>query len=369
MGWFPVWGREDPLKEIDPSLRQFLDKESPKQYKAEQEVQQQNSSGGWAVPTFRSIFGFGTEEKKPVAAQPSSDFQSQDNPPRPSEPSLPAESLYQDGRYAHIWKTYRPKVEIEQAAKSDQEKLEDIVGAFKERNAELGRAAMENCAGEQMAVHKCFSTGSWSSRMTMCRAENRELEKCIGLQTRFLRALGYLTLYDRSPEESEKIQMHADKLYHKLLEQEKQLDEAKNKGVPTPAFAPLVKVRGEKPQTGSTSEVARTEENVKDEEYQTQRAPIKFESMPRNLQEKYEEEHLKGLEGPARVLAKQELEQHLAWQAELVNRFGIRYMEEYKERQERRAKGEERFGDRVKRWFDMRDYSDIDKQAEQNHDQ
>lgn len=365
MGWLPIWGQEDPLKDIDPSLRQFLEKETPKQYKAEHELQQQRASSGWTVPTFRSIFGFGEGSSDVTSADQRSPTRRQEPQLKAEDQRLPQESLFQDGRYAHLWKTYRPTAETEQAAKSDQEKLEDIVGAFKERHAELGRAAMENCANEQMALHECFSSGSWAARMTMCRAQNKELEKCIGLQTRFLRALGYLSLYDRPRGESEKIQMHADKLYQKMLEQENELDNAKNKGLPTPDFDPLIKTKEGQPngliESQASSSVRGMQHEMTDEDYQPHRLPIRFESLPQHLQEKYREEHLKGLEGPERTLAKQELEQDLAWKAELLDRFSSRYMEEHKERQERAAKGQERFGDKIKRWFDMRDYSQAEE--------
>ena len=57
---------------------------------------------------------------------------------------------------------------------------------------------------------------------------------------RFLKALGYLSTYDRPPEVDEQIQMHADKLYHRMLAQEKAIEEAKAAGEPAPTFAPIL---------------------------------------------------------------------------------------------------------------------------------
>ncbi len=91
---------------------------------------------------------------------------------------VPAQSLYPDGRYAHLWRTYRPQAVIEQAAKTDQEKLLDIVEGFKERRAQIGRAALENCAVEQLAIQDCFRYGGWRTRVTMCRDETRTFERC-----------------------------------------------------------------------------------------------------------------------------------------------------------------------------------------------
>ena len=370
MGWLPFWG-DDPLKEIDPTLRQFLEKESPKIYKAEGDTapSARASTSEWGVPTFRSLFGFGdnaTPERSGSAQQ-----QQGEESARAAEDTIPQESLFKDGRYAHLWKTYRPASEAEEAGKSDQEKLTDIVSAYKERNAELGRAAMENCAMEQMAIHECFSSGSWAARLSMCRAENRELEKCIGMQTKFLRALGYLSLFDRSPEESEKIQMHADKLYHKMLQEEKAIETAKDRDVTNPAPEQAVAVRA----SGSTdvnaaSEPSSTAFSIEGYEYQPKRAPIKFEALPPHLQAKYADERFKDLEGPQLELAKRELEQDLAWKDELLDQFGHRYVEERRERLDRQSRGQERLSDKIKRWFDMRDWSRFDElEAQEKEEQ
>jgi hypothetical protein len=52
--------------------------------------------------------------------------------------------------------------------------------------------------------------------------------------------LGYLSTYDRPPEVDEKIQMHADTLYHRMLDQEAAIEAAKAEGRPIPTFPPLV---------------------------------------------------------------------------------------------------------------------------------
>ena len=57
---------------------------------------------------------------------------------------------------------------------------------------------------------------------------------------RLLKALGYLSTYDRPPEADERIQMHADKLYHQMLAQEAEAEAARAEGRPAPTFAPLL---------------------------------------------------------------------------------------------------------------------------------
>ncbi|KAL9091800.1 MAG: hypothetical protein Q9159_001172 [Coniocarpon cinnabarinum] len=371
MGWFPIWGQQDPLKDIDPSLRKFLEKETPQNYRQDEPpatAVTTPASEGWRVPTFRSIFGLGGNSAQPDHGQQNAQEQATPSDPQ-HEPTLPQESLFQDGRYAHLWKTYRPTQEAEEAGKSDQEKLTDIVAAYKERGAELKRAAMENCAMEQMAIHECFSSGSWASRMTMCRAENRALEKCVNIQTKFLRALGYLSMFDRSAEENEKIQMHADKLYQRMLKQEQAIDEAKEKGLPLPDVDTLTaaQLSENAPDIGGQSQI-QASKTSNAEDYNPSRAPVRFDTLPQHLQEKFQNDRFKDLEGVQLELAKRELEQDLAYQAELLNRFGERYFEERKERLERQAKGQERMTDKVKRWFDFRDWNKVEAlQTEREH--
>ena len=57
---------------------------------------------------------------------------------------------------------------------------------------------------------------------------------------RFLKALGYLSSYERPAHVDEEIQMHADTLYHRMLDQEKAIEAAKQAGEPAPSFPPIL---------------------------------------------------------------------------------------------------------------------------------
>ncbi|KAI4178134.1 MAG: hypothetical protein LQ346_007542 [Caloplaca aetnensis] len=124
--------------------------------------------------------------------------------------------------------------------KSDQEKLADLLDGYKSQKARTEKAAMENCALEQQAMSDCYRGGNWKDKMTMCRAENRAFERCYTMQARFLKALGYLSASDRPGDVEEKIQMHADTLYHRMLDQEAAIAEAKAQDLPPPTFEPLI---------------------------------------------------------------------------------------------------------------------------------
>lgn len=163
MGW--LWGKSDPpkssdsdpLRDLDPSLRDFLSKESPVKY---------------------------TPAPPPPAPPPETTTPAPSREAEPSStPVVPAESLYPDGRYAHLWTSYKSLSAIEAESKSDQEKLLDILEGYKERKAQIGRAAVENCVEEQLAVNDCYDTGRWRDKLMMCRGENRAFERCYIMQS------------------------------------------------------------------------------------------------------------------------------------------------------------------------------------------
>jgi hypothetical protein len=243
MGWFDGWfgsdnSGSDPLRRLDPKLREFLEKESPVKYStniaaAAQQQQQQ------PLPPSQ-------QQQQQQAQQLQQQQQAQlQQSPQPSQQQqsdrpVPSESLYQDGRYAHLWKTYRPLAAIEAESKSDNEKLTDVLEAFKERKAQIGRAALENCADEQLDWTACMKSGSWTARMTMCREEVQKFERCYAQQSRLLKALGYLSVAGRGADVDEEIQMRADALYHRMLRQEREIERAREEGREVPVFKSLL---------------------------------------------------------------------------------------------------------------------------------
>ena len=160
MGW--LWGSKksddgDPFRDLDPDLKDFLAKESPVKYKP-------------AAPPPPPI-------QEPKFPQPL------DESPHTSQPGVPSQSLYQDGRYAHLWKNYRPREAVENELKSDQEKLMDVLEGYKERRAQIGRAAIESCVEEQMELHECYENGSMAEKMVLCRGQKKKFERCFSMQS------------------------------------------------------------------------------------------------------------------------------------------------------------------------------------------
>lgn len=214
MGWLPsIFGGDapNPLGKLDPKLREFLEKESPVKYIPNQPT----------TPTRRQDAPAAVESRAEPAAVPSA-------------------SLYQDGRYAHLWKNYRPLAEVEEETSTDHDKLMAVLEGYKERKAAIARAGLENCAPQQEEWINCMKNGSWEDQLQMCRHQVRRFERCYTMQSRFLRALGYGSVAGRPVEVDEDIQLHADALFQRMLQHEAEVEKAKEAGTLIPSFDPSI---------------------------------------------------------------------------------------------------------------------------------
>ncbi|KAK4465535.1 hypothetical protein QBC42DRAFT_294264 [Cladorrhinum samala] len=318
MGWFNGWfgpsdnnpSSSDPLGRLDPKLREFLERESPLKYN---------------TPTLPE-----PQRPRPKQQPQQSQSQSQNDQSQQQQqqqpPLVPAESLYPDGRYAHIWKTYKSKSSIDAETKSDHEKLMDVLDAFKERKALIGRAALENCAEEQFTWSDCMKAGGWSAKMTMCRAEVQKFERCYSAQSRLLKALGYLSAVGRDPALDEEIQMRADELYHRMVEQEREIEKAKAEGREAPPFEPVFR---------KLEPVAARDAKVK--------VPAPSEETVQSWKEKLEK-----LPEEDRAAEEEALKAEHKANAEMAARIHGLWQEQAKEREERRKKGEATVFDKFK---------------------
>ncbi|KAI0454885.1 hypothetical protein F5B21DRAFT_473810 [Xylaria acuta] len=306
MGWWDsLWASsasaDDPLRKLDPKLREFLEKESPVRYNSSDAAQAQ------------------TSQNKP--GEPASTIPTPEAQESSSKPAVPRESQFHDGRYAHLWKSYRPLAEIEAETKSDHEKLMDVLEGYKERKAQIGRAALENCALEQVDWRTCMTNPSLTERLTLCREQVKKFERCYVTQTRLLKALGYLSTLDRNPQVEEDIQMHADALYHRMQTQEAEIEAAKKEGRPIPKFTPLVP----KPMVVATA----PEPELTPEQQETLKAKL----------EKVAEED--------RAAEEEAYKGEIRAKAEVASRVQGLWKQQDLERQMRKQKGEETMWDKV----------------------
>ncbi|OCL00683.1 uncharacterized protein K441DRAFT_650097 [Cenococcum geophilum 1.58] len=333
MGWW--WknsdgpSENDAVSKLDPALRQFLDKEAPVKYTPSSPPDSYSPQSPLAQ----------TPQPIQVVHKPPSEDD--------SNPKVPSESLFPDGRYAHLWKTYEPQSVIESRGKSDQERLSDIVGVYNDRKASVGRIALENCALEQLAVSECFTYGSWASRATLCRTENRAFDRCYDMQKKFLKALGYLNIVDRSVEEEEKIQIHADKLYRRMIEQEEIMQKAKKEGRPIPEFPSVMSkenifaaVNGRPlitdPEGPSTPSCEHTS--------------TIWEGVAESTRKEYEK-RLENLSPIERAVEERAIEGELAATRAYSKQIEAEFIKERIHRLQRKEEGRETIGDTIKGWW------------------
>lgn len=218
---WPFSKSEDPLDNLDPQLREFLEKEAPK-------------------PSTHAAYKPPKAEPTTPRLQTQSQIQ-EDTPTQTAEsdkPRVPPQSQFQDGRYAHLWKSYRPGETRE--ALSDGEVLQNLTKAYNWRKTEISKTALENCVFDAIAEQECFKRGSFGQKIWLCRDETQALDRCTTMQAKFLQALGYMSVEGRPPETEERIQMHADRLYQQMLEHEKIAKHAKEQGLPAPEFKPIM---------------------------------------------------------------------------------------------------------------------------------
>jgi hypothetical protein len=210
-------------------LRAFLEKESPVKYTSTEDFTANKPST--PPPASKSTTAAAAARIPAHQQQHRTDSNCDSDATSDHNASAKVPTLFpEDNRYAHLWKTYKPLAELTAASASPQEKLSDVLSGYQERKASIGRAALENCADEQWAQNECWRGGTWKQRATLCRDEVRRLERCYVMNARFLKALGYLSVWDRPAEEEERIQMHADKLYHDMLHRERVEEEARRWG-------------------------------------------------------------------------------------------------------------------------------------------
>ncbi|KAF2212474.1 hypothetical protein CERZMDRAFT_97742 [Cercospora zeae-maydis SCOH1-5] len=332
MGW--LWGSSndgasDPTKKLDDGLRDFLDQESSRHDDQEARA----ATRPTATPS--------THAAQLGLATPGIDEKHQNSTPS-DRPAVPPEALYQDGRYAHLWKTYRPQSEVESAGKSDQDRLADVIQSFKDRKADIGRTALENCAEYQIAERECLTNGSLWKKMTMCREEGKAFNRCYTMQARFLSALGYLSQV-RSDEEEERIQMHADKLYHEMLERERMQKEAEEKGQEMPELPPLIVPEKITAALGEDSAFARARKLAMDRGIQY--------NLSAYVPEKQEEikKRIEGLSPAEKEIELQLIAAESRSQLEYAEKIAKHMEEEKQHREDRRARGKETIGDTLRR--------------------
>ncbi|KFY20482.1 hypothetical protein V491_03679 [Pseudogymnoascus sp. VKM F-3775] len=176
----------------------------------------------------------------------------------------------------------------------------------------------------------------------MCRTENKSLERCVEMQQKFLKALGYLSTFDRGKDVDEKIQMHADTLYHRMLAQEKAVAEAEKEGKEMPKFAPLLENGG----SSVTAPAAAAAATAAKEEVPEILKTSPLAKLPLDIQAQIKEK-LEGLTGIERELQEKALAAEISAGQEVKANLKNIYKDSSAERQKRVEEGNETIVDRV----------------------
>ena len=188
-------------------------------------------------------------------------------------------------------------------------------------------------SGFALPLHQ-HKNGSYSSEML----------KVMNLQ-RFLKALGYLNTYERPVEIEEQIQMHADTLYHRMLDQESAVAKAKAEGLPIPTFPPMMS----SPTGNLTSDSATTSSPSPGSENQEPR-PITIADLQPSVRAKFAE-RLKGLSPQERELEEKAINMEITAGLQMRGII-VELREEADEgRKKRQEQGKQTFGDRITTWF------------------
>jgi hypothetical protein len=334
MVW-PFWSSDpspDSVKGLDPELRKFLEQEAPKPPAAQ------------ARDTTADISY--TDQLNAARAQhhpPPPD----NTPTHQQAPKAPSASLFPDGRYAHLWSTYRPLATIEAAQKTESEKLKDLVSAFDARKKSISATALENCALQAVAQAECFASGAFLSRLTMCRAETRALNRCTDMQAKFLRALGYLSVVGRTAEDEERVQMHADRLYLQMLEHEEAIARARAQGLPVPEFRPVMSRENLATVLGVELPVAATAD-AEGGQKQPPRAADDLSHVPEKMREEFRQS-IKEASREERAVEEAALLGEMRERTALGSEAVKILEEDKKKRLQRWAEGKPTIGDRMKR--------------------
>lgn len=145
----------------------------------------------------------------------------------------------------------------------------------------------------------------------------------------------------------ERIQMHADTLYHRMLDQERAIEEAKAAGKPIPEFPPIVASLPPAPRSPSTQASASSDTAVSSPPEQAYPTPAEFTpKMQAQLAER-----LKELSPAEREVEEKAVAMEIAAGQILGRQIDQLYEEQGKAKKERQARGEETVADKVNGWF------------------
>lgn len=333
MGWFPWSSSGSKDRKVNDDLDAFLSDELSS-------VKRQLKS---STPT-----------SPPAPLPASKPLPSSSTPSAQTTTSNPgsSRSAFPDGRYADLWKTYRPVAETEAEAEDHTSRLRNLSQAHKARERRVEEAATENCAFEAEALAKCLFAGSATDRFTMCTAASRAKTGCIEMQTKFLHALGFVATADQSSDVQDRVQIHADLMYRRMLEHEREIEEAVKAGMEVPDLKPVMSKENVQevlrrvyndPKSVATATATVDSETV---------VPVSFEAVIEQnpAQKTAYQTAIKGKTAEEVALIQREIEGQARFQIDEALNLKAVLDQERVEREKRAAQGQSGIGDYLKSW-------------------
>ena len=168
---------------------------------------------------------------------------------------------------------------------------------------------------------------------------------------KFLKALGYLSTFDRPPEVDEQIQMHADTLYHRMLDQEAAIEAAKTSGKPIPEFPPLLSSSTPSTSPSTTKKKSSTPPGAAHANLDENK--LKPSDLPPEVQAAFKK-RLDGLSDEEREVEERAIKAEIQAGEQVAQSLGNIYERQAEEKRLRKEQGKETIGDRVSSIFGFR---------------
>ncbi len=141
----------------------------------------------------------------------------------------------------------------------------------------------------------------------------------------------------------EKIQMHADTLFHRMLEQEKAIEIAKAEGKPVPTFPSLLSSKSMAPSSPEAQIAQRTLDEGK----------VQMEDLDQSVQAGLKK-RLEKLSDEERDLEQRAIKAEIRVGEQVAGQLGTLYETQAAERKKRREAGKETITDRLSSMFGYR---------------
>jgi hypothetical protein len=137
--------------------------------------------------------------------------------------------------------------------------------------------------------------------------------------------------------------MHADTLYHRMLDQEEAIEKAKAEGKPIPSFPPLISSmpKAAKPAAAPTS-VKTLDDNR-----------VQPSDLPASVQASLKK-RLEGLNDQERRVEELAIKAEIQAGEQVAQQLDTIYDKQAEERRKRKEEGKERIGDRISSIFGFR---------------